>query len=155
MRQLALSVLLVATTGLFVTGAFAQSYGGYRDNPYSRGDRNYRGDRYRGDGYRGGDIVDRTFADLQQTASASFYARHERGHFDHAMRELSKFQNKRARGKFDHHALDEAIGEMSRLSRAGELNPRVRETMARDADELRVFRAGGYDNGGFGSDYRH
>lgn len=116
-----LLVGLIAFTGLFGSNAFAQ---------------------------RGG-ILDRAFTDLQRAASSSYYARHERGHFDHAMRELAKFQDKLRRGKFDKHPLDEVIGEMSHLSRASELHPRFRDLMARDADELRAYRA----SGGYGPDY--
>jgi hypothetical protein len=148
-RQLALTTLLFATAGIFASAASAQDYGRYGDDRYSRG---YSRDREFGN--RRGDVVDRAFADLQRAASSSFYARHQRGHFDHAMRELSKFQNKWSRGKFDNHAIDEAIGEIAHLSRAGELNPRVRELMARDADELRAFRAGGRFDGRYDPYYR-
>jgi hypothetical protein len=135
MRHLAQFALFVAATGVFASAALAQEYGGHRY-------RDSYGNPYRG----GGDAVDRVFADLQEAASTSVYARHQRSHFDHAMRELSRFQNKWRNGRFDKHPLDEAIGEMSHLSRAGELNPQVRDRMARDADELRAFRArGSYD----------
>jgi hypothetical protein len=150
MRQLALTALLVASAGMFGSAASAQDYGRYGDDRNSRG---YGRDREFGP--RGGDIVDRALNDLQRAASTSFYARHDRGRFDHAMRELSKFQNKWSRGKFDNHALDEAISEMSHLSRSGELNPRVRDVMARDADELRAFRAaGGRFDGRYDPRYR-
>jgi hypothetical protein len=129
-------------------GLFAQDYGR---------DRNAYGDRYRDRrGYNRGDVLDHAFSDLQWAASSSMYARHQRGHFDHAMRELGKFQDKFQRGHFDKHSVDEVIDEMSHLSRAGELNPSVRETMARDADALRVFRAGRYPGygGGYGNGIR-
>ncbi len=147
MRLFALAALVVAGSGLFNSPASAQDYGRYGDDRYSRGNG-------RDSGYRGGDPVGRAYAEVQRAASSSYYARHERGHFDHAMRELSKFQDKWSRGKFDNHALDEAIGEMAHLSRAGELHPRVRESMARNADELRAFRAGGRRDGPYDRGYR-
>jgi hypothetical protein len=129
MKHLAQFALLAAVTGVFASTALAQDYGGYR----------YR-DSY-GNPYRGrGDVIDRVFSDLQDAASTSLYAHHQRGHFDHAMRDLSRFQDKWRNGRFDRRPLDEAIGAMLHLSRAGELNPAVRERMAFDADELRAFR---------------
>lgn len=147
MRHLALAAILITSS------AFAQGYGGYRDG-------GYRGDPYNRDayarGYNGSGAIDRAFADLEQAASSTFYARHQRGHIDHALRELSKFQSKWSRGKFDRHALDEAIGEMSHIARSGEMHPRTREMLARDADELRAFRAGaGYESYGYGPGRRY
>ena len=137
------SALMFLVAGGLATGLFAQDYERYRD-PY--------GHRYEDrSGYNRGDVLDRAFSDLRWAASSSFYARHQRGHFDHALQELGRFEEKFRRGRFDRHPLDEAIGEMSHLSRANELEPRVRETMARDADELRVFRAGG--DPGYGGRY--
>ncbi len=152
MRRWTLTGLLM----LACTGAFGQSYGGYRDNPYyggpSRDNRVYSGSY-------GANPVDRAIDDLQRAASTSYYARKERGHFDHALRELSKFQNKSAQGRFDRHALDEGIGELSHLAGSRYLDPRLRETMARNADELRDFRANGaypspYGGRGYDPDYR-
>jgi hypothetical protein len=90
--------------------------------------------------------VDRAISDLQRAASYNGWDHHDRGRFDHAVKELYKFQDKWGRGHFDKHPLDEAIGEMSHLSRSGHLDPRTRDTLARDADELRYFRSG---NGGW------
>lgn len=143
MKRLGLVMLL---TGGLVAGVSAQDDWRYRDGYGEPYDQHYARGR--------GDVLDRAYGDLQWAASSSFYARHQRGHFDHAMREMAKFQDRFSRGRFDKHPLDEVIGEMSHLSRSGELNPQVRETMARDADELRAFRAGGYPGGAYGSYYR-
>ena len=135
MRQF---LFIAAACGVLASSAFAQSYGGYRD-PYTRGGEYSRG--------YGANPVNRAMSDLQRAAASSYYARHQRGHFDHAMRELAKFENKFQRGRFDKHPLDEAIGELSHLSRSGDLDPRTCDILARDADELRAFRAGAYDRG--------
>lgn len=130
-----------AAAGMLATAAFGQDY-----DPHRYRDQDRHGDQHGDQSAGGGDVIERVFADVQDAASRSFYARRERGRFDHAMRELSKFQNKRRSGRFDRHPLNEAIGELSHLSRANELDPHIRDRMARAADELREFRAAGsYD----------
>ncbi len=140
---------LIAAAGIglaFALTAGAQVYGGYRGDPYYRGDydRGYRG------GY-GEDIIGQTMADLSR---ASAYNRREWKHFDHAQRELGKFQEKWARGHFDSHALDETIDELKHLAYSGRLNPRDREILGRDIEPLREFRASrGYYDGYPGGRY--
>ena len=144
---------LVLTVGLgllFAFSAAGQTYGPYRGQPYYDG-RNYE------QGYRGGygDIVGRAMADLTRAGS---YNRREWKHFDHAQRELGKFQDKWARGHFDTHPLDEAIDELKHLAYSGHLSPRDSSMLARDIEPLREFRAtrgysGGY-RGGVYNGYR-
>jgi hypothetical protein len=88
-------------------------------------------------------------ADLSRAAS---YTRRDWKHFDHAQRELGKFQEKWARGHFDTHPLDEAIDELKRLAYSGHLNPRDSAMLAGDIEPLRQFRSargyyGGYPGG--------
>ena len=138
MRRMILSTAMVAAALSSV--AFAQGY--YGNQGYYRG-----GDgRYR-DGYNSGPrILDRVRADFERGASTSFYARDQRWRFDHAIRELNRFEDKLREGKFDKGKLDSVIDDAAHLSRARDLDPRMRDIMARDADELRAFRAnrGGY-----------
>lgn len=153
MRRMAISTAILAAALSSV--AFAQGYGGYRNDPYYRDDPYYRGgrysDRYR-DGYGNRDpygsprIIDRVRADLERGASSTYYANHQRGRFEHAMRELNRFEDRWRQGKFDKGRLDEVIEDLANLSRARDLDPRMRDIMARDANDLRVFRA----NRGYG-----
>ncbi len=123
--------------GLLATVAFAQSYGGYR---YDSG---YNGDH----GYQRPGVINQVRADLERAASSSFYAHAQRGRFDHALRELNRFEDRLRRGKFDKGPLDEVISDTSHLSRARELEPRMRDMLARDANELRAFRSSrGYES---------
>jgi hypothetical protein len=141
MRHIKVSMIL-AGAALLGAVAVAQDYGGYRGR--GRGDdryRDYYGD-YGRSAYRGGSPVERAMSDLSRAASAGYADRHERGHIDHALRELSKFQDKWRRGKFDRHALDEATENMEHLARADALHPRARDIIARDLYELRDFRGG-------------
>ena len=134
---------------IFLLSAAGQTYGGYRGQPYYDG-RNYD-QGYRG-GY-GGDIVGRTMADLSRAGS---YNRRDWKHFDHAQRELGKFQEKWARGHFDSHHLDEAIDELKHLAYSGHLNPRDSSLLARDIEPLREFRAArGYYGGSRYDGYRN
>jgi hypothetical protein len=89
-------------------------------------------------------------ADLNRAGS---YNRRDWKHFDHAQRELGKFQEKWARGHFDTHPLDEAIDELKHLAYSGRLNPRDSAMLARDIEPLREFRAARGYNGGYRGGY--
>lgn len=171
MRRFTFSALVLASLTLLPAGAFAQRYPGSRDpyygrdaygsrDPYYGRDRDaYYGRDYGNRGYRGGDPVDSAMRGLRQAASMSRYDGHERKHFDNAMRDLSRFQDRRRSGRFDRGALDSAISNMSDLARADQLHPRARDIIARDLSDLRNFRDSGdryydpYSGSGRGSRY--
>jgi hypothetical protein len=158
MRRLKLSALLIATATMLATTAFAQRYPNQRDpygrgpndrDPYYRdgyGNRDAYGNRDRSGnrgGYRNGDPVNRAIQNLQRAASMNRYDKHERNHFDKALKELRKFQDRSRSGRFDGGALDKAISNMSDLARARQLHPRDRDLIVRDISELRQVRASG------------
>ena len=117
--------------------ALAQQY------PY--GDRGYR-DR---DGYRDDrrfSLVDRVLADLDRIDARAWVDHHERDHFAHARNDLYSFRGRWQTGRFDTGLLDRAINNMKHLANSRELAPGARGAIARDIDDLRVFRGsyGGY-----------
>ena len=147
MRRVILPAVLIGGV-LFGPTTFAQDYG----RRYERDDRYRDSHGEYGTWDRGGNPVDRAMSDLRRAASFGAYDRHERSRVDHALRALSKFDDRLRRGKFDHHALDEAIENMDHLVRGRGLNSRARDMLARDVTMLRDFRASGYDRRG--NDYR-
>jgi hypothetical protein len=134
----------IAAAALLTVGA-AQAQ--YRDrygnqNPYgNRGDNRYGNGGY---GYNyGGNLVPRVLSDLDRAASARYADKHERKHFDQARKDLLRFQENGARGKFDRDRLDGAIDHLSHLANSDRLHPRDRQMLARDMQDLREFRSRG------------
>lgn len=149
MRSSILSVLML---GSLWAGGSLLSAQVYRDDPYYRDGRDaygqpggYRDNRdYRDYRDRGrADTVNRVIEDLRRARSYDYVDHHERKHFEHAERELVKFQDRYYSGRFDRHHLDEAINDLHHLVNARQVNPRDRDLLARDLDMLRDFRARG------------
>ncbi len=120
------------------TAASAQwrPFGGGRPYPGGRG---------------GAGIVDRALSDLDRARSYGYTDHHERKHFDQARKDLIRFQENWARGRFDKDRLDGAIENLNHLANADQVNPRDRRIFYRDVEELRAFRAraGGYGGWGY------
>ena len=72
--------------------------------------------------------------------------RHEADHIRRAVRELTQFEERRQRGRFDRGSLNEAIENLRDLARADQLHPRIRERVASHLRDLYQLRDG--------SDYR-
>ncbi len=108
-------------------------------------DRWGRDDRYGygRDNYRGASPVSQAMRDLQMISSRSFVDRHEAKHFQRAMEELSRFEQRARQGVFDRGRLDRAIDNMQDLANAHQLHPRDRERLRNDLFALRRFRDGG------------
>jgi hypothetical protein len=143
MRKYLLSVAAIGIACAMTAGA--QDYGRRYDPYYGGRDAYARPYDRGGRGYYGGDIIGRTMSDLNRAGMWARHDKHDRKRVDHAQRELMKFQDKWARGKFDSHPLDEAIDEMKDLVGSNHVSPRDREMLMRDVEGLRAFRAsGGY-----------
>ena len=103
---------------------------------------------------RDGNIVGRVLRELDVAArgSHSYVDGHERKHFERAMDELRRFEDRWQRGQWDNGRLDHAIEALSHLADARQLDPRTRRLMAEDANLLRQFRASrrGYNSGPYG-----
>ncbi len=112
------------------------------DDDYGRRgrDRGSYGPSY-GPGYGSG-IVDRTLQDLRRTGWNGRLDGHERGHFNSAIKELEKFQDRRRDGRFETKHLDKAIENIAHLAYADRLHPRDRSILASDLEALRDFRSG-------------
>ena len=87
-------------------------------------------------------IVDRTLHDLRRASWNGRLDGHERNHFNSAVKELEKFQDRWRDGRFDTGRLDKAIDSLRHLANADRLHPRDRSILASDLEALRNFRAG-------------
>ena len=127
------------------------AYGAPRDDDYGRRGRD-RGSYEPGYGPSyGSGVVDRTLLDLRRAASNARLDGHERSHFNSAVKELQKFQDRWRDGRFDTGRLDKAIDSLRHLANADRIHPRDRGVLARDMEALRDFRSrGNYGGGGYG-----
>jgi hypothetical protein len=92
--------------------------------------------------------VDRAISDLERMRGGWFNSDHK--HLDKAISELTKFQDKLYRqGRFDTGHLDKAISNMERAANHSgrPFGNGQRDTIFRDIDNLRAFRASGGYNG--------
>lgn len=132
----------------------AQYYPGRddRDRDYrDRDDRGYR-ENYNG-GY--GDyrqaFYNRLQADLERAANNGYLRGNDLRRFRQASEEIREFQEKWARGRYDRHELDDAIGATQRVANLPGLDYRDRAAINEDLARMRNFRArmngdGGYRN---------
>jgi hypothetical protein len=111
---------------------------------------------YRDDSPASGNVIGRVMSDLNMAARNSRVDNHERKHFQSAMDDLRRFEDRQRQGKWDQGRLDKAIEHLSHLADARQLNPRDRRMMADDANMLRDFRASRYryDRGSYRDGYR-
>ena len=150
--------IFTAIVGTILLGAVAgQAHAQWRDDQY-RDDRyrDYGRDRYGRGGYgygygQSGNVVGRVMRDLNMASRSAYVDGHERRHFERAMSELSRFEERWQRGQWDNGRLDRAIEDLSHLADARQLDPRYRRLMAEDANLLRQFRSsrGNYNRGGY------
>jgi hypothetical protein len=137
--------LLAAGLALATGAASAQVYGGPVDrDPRSRQGPNYGGDRYGRPPYAAdpGGAAERVLRNLSGAARASYTDRHEREHFDRAIFELRRFEDRWNRQRrFDTGNLDRAIDNMKHLAGARQVDPRARNGIAQDIEVLRAVRS--------------
>jgi hypothetical protein len=116
-------------------GGYGYGYGndsGYRrDMTYGNSNGRWR---------NSGNPVTSAMRDLESIFRRSRVDHHEADHFRDALRELSQFDDRARRGRFDRDSLNDAIENMRDLARADQLHPRDRQTIARRVQELRYFR---------------
>ncbi len=97
---------------------------------------------------RGNEPVRRALSDLDRLRSIRYADGHERKHIENARRDLVRFEENWARGKFDKDRLDGAIDHLNHLANSGQVHPREREVIYQNVRALRDFRAsrgiGGY-----------
>ena len=135
------SKVLVASAFLF--GSFslqAQVYGrGSYENGrvYAEFGRSYN-DR---DGIP--NFLDRVRRDLDHAESATsrYASNRDRGRFNKVREEISEFQNKWYRGKYDRHELDDVIKNLQHVLRDNALGAREADLLRTDLDQLRDLRA--------------
>jgi len=86
------------------------------------------------------DAVRRTISDLDRAASMRYAERRDWRNADEARKDLIKFDERRARGRFDRGRLDHAIARLAPLTRSPLLHPRDRDMLMRDLADLRELR---------------
>ena len=139
-KQWVLAVALLGSLG--ASAALAQ--GRYDDREFGRdyGRGGFGNDSYR----RSFDPVRSTLDTLYSLGNRARVDRHEADHIRRAVRELTQFEERRQRGRFDRGSLNEAIENLRDLARADQLHPRIRERVASHLRDLYQLRDG--------SDYR-
>jgi hypothetical protein len=90
-----------------------------------------------------GDVVARVLGDLDRMRSYRRVDHHERKHFENARKDLLRFRDRWADGRFDRGRLDSAIDNLRHLVDSAQVHPRDREILARDLYALRDFRSYG------------
>jgi hypothetical protein len=84
-------------------------------------------------------IVDRTQGDLR-AASTLGHGDKQRGRYQHAQDDLSKFDRKLMKGKFDKGALEHSLSELKSIIDHNTLQPSTRDALMRDLTDLKVAR---------------
>jgi len=138
----------LAMTLLGASAGFGNAQGWHRADSDRYGREQYRD--YDRDG-RGGSPVDATIRDLEQFARRTERrdSHHERVRFDNAIRNLSRFQDRYYRGKFDRGRLDQGIEDLDNVVKHNPLDRYARERLWNDLSNLRAFREdrGNFDYG--------
>lgn len=101
--------------------------------------------------WRGPNPVERAMADLDRAwRNARFIDNHERQHFERAIGELMRFEERWREGRFDKGRLDKAIDNIKHLVESRRVHPADRRILAGDLANLRAFRANRGYAGGYG-----
>ena len=130
MNRVLAKAVIGSSIFLFSAGLFAQGYGYERD---ARGYRNQRA--------YGGSPVEHALYDLNQVGSYGYRDRGDMRRINKAREELSEFQNKWARGRFDKGELDDAIGAIQHVVNSNRISGREASMLQDDLYRLREFRA--------------
>jgi hypothetical protein len=85
--------------------------------------------------------ADRTIEDLRQVAQRNTFSHGEHERFDHAIEHLSQFSGKLYAGRFDHGRLDRGIDDMRNVLQRNRIDPRGREILSNDLNELLRYRS--------------
>ncbi len=90
--------------------------------------------------------ADRTIEDLRQVAQRNAFTHGERERYDHAIEHLSQFSGKLYAGRLDRGKLDRSIDDVRNVLQRNRIDPRGREILGSDLNELLSYRAnyGGY-----------
>jgi hypothetical protein len=85
--------------------------------------------------------ADRTIEDLRQVAmrNAGGHGEHER--YEHAIEHLSQFSGKLYSGRMDRGKLDRSIDDVRNVLRRNRIDPRGREILSNDLNELYRYRS--------------
>lgn len=137
MRHLVTGTFLAVVLAAGVGAASAQYRDPYGNPVYRDGQR----DGYRPD-YRGAyDPVDRVLGELDRMGWGGYRSWSDRRNLEQARKDLVRFQENRARGRFDRGRLDNAIGHLDHMARSYDVDPRSHQFFVRAVTELREFRA--------------
>jgi hypothetical protein len=85
--------------------------------------------------------ADRTLEDLRQVAQRNAFTHGERERFDHAIEHLSQFSGRLYGGRFDRGKLDRSIEDVRNVLQRNRIDPRGREILSSDLNELYRYRS--------------
>jgi hypothetical protein len=90
--------------------------------------------------------ADRVIEDIRQVAQRNAFSHGERERYDHAIEHLSQFSGKLYSGRLDRGKLDRSIEDLRNILQRNRIDPRGREILGSDLNELRRYRSsyGGY-----------
>ncbi len=85
--------------------------------------------------------AERTVEDLRQVAQRNAFSHGERERYDHAIEHLSQFSGKLYAGRMDRGRLDRGIEDVQNVLRRNRIDPRGREILSNDLNELLRYRS--------------
>ncbi len=85
--------------------------------------------------------ADRAIEDLRQVAQRNAFSHGERERYDHAIEHLSQFSGKLYAGRMDRGKLDRSIEDLRNVLQRNRIDPRGREILSGDLNELYRFRS--------------
>ncbi len=100
------------------------------------------------------DIIDRAQADVNRLAGIRLDGR-DYGRVNDLSRNLREFEVRMSQGRFDKGKLDHIIETMDHLADSNRIPQGARQTLYRDVQDLRQYRANRGYNGGYGNGYRY
>lgn len=88
-----------------------------------------------------GSPADRVLEDLRMVAQRNSFSRGDHERFEHAMEHLSQFSSKLYSGRMDRGKLDRSIDDLRNILRRNRIDPRGREILGNDLNELYRYRS--------------
>jgi hypothetical protein len=86
-------------------------------------------------------LVDQTLRDLHEATEFERHNGKQIERYENATRHLSDFDKEYTKGHFDKDKLDEAINDLKNVVEHNTLDPRARDALSEDLQDLRMMRA--------------
>jgi hypothetical protein len=86
--------------------------------------------------------AERTIEDLRRISQRETFSHGGHERYEHAIEHLSQFSGKLYAGRFDRGKLDRSIDDVRNVLQRNRMDPRAREVLSSDLNELYRFRSG-------------